>query len=305
MHGIVVMNKGQYEKEGQTFSDGNQSNLVFQRPNMEIVYDIMPKGTVGFFFPPEDESMMDANYIISGKMEICDIDETISLKAGDFFCLEQFNKYIMFQVLEDITAIYINNRPYFNKFEDQVSGLVEIMNQLQTADGDTLQHCERVKTLCMGIAYHMRFDQTKLRILFYAARFHDVGKSKIPLDILIKPGRLTNEEYETMKLHSQYTYEMIHKHYGEEIASAAYEHHEHLDGTGYPRRLKGDEIGMPARIICVADAYDAMVVTRPYHIGKAPKEAIAELWRCAGTQFDEQVIRALESYLLSRGETIS
>lgn len=305
MKGIVVRHQGHYEKEGQIFSDGNQSSLIFQRPDMEIIFDIMPKGTVGFFFPPEDDDMMDANFIISGKMEICDIDEIILLEAGDFFCLERFEKYIMFQVLEDVQAIYINNRPYYNQFEHQVSDLVQIMNQLQEADGDTLLHCERVKTLCMGIAYHMRFDQTQLRVLFYAARFHDVGKSKIPLEILVKPARLTNEEYEIMKLHSQYTYEMILEHYGEEIAKAAYEHHEHLDGTGYPNHLKGEDIGMPARIICVADAYDAMVATRPYHAGKAPKDAIAELWRCAGKQFDEQVIRALESYLTSRGEAIS
>lgn len=301
MESIIIIKQGQYEKKGQVFSEGNQSNLIFQQSDMEIIMDIMPKGTVGFFYSPEP-GMIDANYILSGKIEICDIDETAVIESGDFYCLKEFDKYIMFQVLEDTKAIYINNRPYFSKFENQVSGLMQILTQLQDADGDTLQHCERVKTLCMGIAYHMKFDQTKLRILFYAARFHDVGKSKIPLDILIKPGRLTQDEYEQMKLHSQYTYEMVHEHYGTEIANAAFEHHEHLDGSGYPRHLKGDEISLTARIISVADAYDAMVVTRPYHKGKTVQEAITELWRCEGTQFDKTVIHALESYLISRDE---
>lgn len=135
--------------------------------------------------------------------------------------------------------------------------------------------------------------------MFYASKFHDVGKAKIPVEILLKPGKLTNEEYELMKNHSQYTYEMIREYYGEEIAQMAFVHHERFDGKGYPRGLKADEISLGGRIICVADAFDAMTVTRPYHVGLMRDEAVAELRRWQNIQFDPLVVDALETYLSS------
>lgn len=297
---LVVKRKNSYMGEGLTFSGGNQSQLVLKQPGIEVAFDFMPKGSAGVFYIPGGDTMTEINYILKGKIELRDKNEIILVEDGDFFYQKGTERYISFEVHRDTQMFYINNQPYFDEYEQQISGLMKVLNQLQEADGDTLDHCERVKALCLGTAHYIGFDQTKLNILFYASRFHDVGKSKIPLEILLKPGRLTEEEFEVMKLHSQYTYEMIREYYGEEIASAAYEHHERLDGTGYPRHLKGDAIGLPARIICVADAYDAMIHTRPYHNGKKREEAFAELWRCAGTQFDEKVIRALSAFLDSR-----
>lgn len=297
---LVVKSKSSYMGEGLSFSGGNQSQLVMKEQGIEIVFDFMPKGSAGVFYIPGGVDMTEINYILKGKIELRDNNKIVLVQDGDFFYQTGTERYISFEVHSDTQMFYINNRPYFDEYEQQLSGLMKILNQLQEADGDTLFHCERVKALCLGTAYFVGFDQTKLNILFYASRFHDVGKSKIPLEILLKPGRLTDEEFDVMKLHSQYTYEMIREYYGEEIASAAYGHHERLDGRGYPRQVKGDEIGLAARIICVADAYDAMVQTRPYHTGKTREEAFTELWRCAGTQFDERVIRALAAFLDSR-----
>lgn len=299
MEGINIFPKGVFERTGQELAKGDHSDLILQEKGIEAVFDRMPKGTVGFFYPPED-GMAEIYYIISGEVAIYDLDERIILSTGDVYSLQEFNKYIMFEALADTQELYINNRPNFDENEARISKLMDVLQQLQATDGDTMAHCERVKANCMGIAYQMRFDQTKLKSLFYAARFHDVGKSKIPLEILLKPGRLTAEEYEVMKQHSQYTYEMIREHYDEEIASIAYEHHERLDGKGYPRGLSGAEISLPARIICVADAYDAMVTSRPYHKGLTQAAALSELWRCVGTQFDADVISALERFLALR-----
>lgn len=296
MDGICIKSNGSFERQGQQLMDGNKSDLLYQQDGVEAVLDYMPKGTVGIYSSAKEGST-EMYYVLSGKIAVYDIDETVILSAGDFYTLQQFERYIMFEVLEDSKELYFCNHPCFDENEAHIASLMGVLRQLQQTDGDTMHHCERVKTLSMGIARRLKYDQKRLRALFYASRFHDVGKSKIPLEILLKPGRLTNEEYAVMKRHSQYTYEMILEHFGAEIANIAYEHHEHLDGKGYPRGLAGDEISLPARIISVADAYDAMVTSRPYHVGKAPEAALSELWRCAGTQFDTAVIAGLEEHL--------
>lgn len=301
MNGISVVSSGTCECKGQELIDGNKSDLLYQQDNVEAVLDYMPKGTVGIYSASLNGST-EMYYILSGKIAVYDLDETVILTSGDFYVLGQFDGYIMFEVLEDSKELYVCNHPCFVENEEHVTTLLNVLSQLQETDGDTMSHCERVKTLSMGIAHQLRYDRKQLRNLFYASRFHDVGKSKIPLDILLKPARLTNDEYETMKQHSHYTYEMIRDCFGDDIATIAYEHHEHLNGSGYPRGLAGDEISLPARIIAVADAYDAMVTSRPYHVGKTRQAALAELHRCVDTQFDPLVIEGLERHLAQRPE---
>lgn len=299
MTGIHIITNGDVERAGKAQTDGNHSDLLYQRNDTEVVMDYMPKGTVGIFFSPEEGSE-EMCYVLQGKIVIHDLDETIILEVGDFYTLQQFDHYVMFEVLENSKELYICTHPRFDENEQIVSYLMDMLQQLQDTDGDTMHHCERVKTLSMFIAHEIRFDPKQLRALFYASRFHDVGKSKIPLSVLLKPGRLTDEEYKIMKEHSRYTYEIILEHFGSEIANIAYEHHEHLNGKGYPRGLSGSEISLAARIISVADAYDAMITDRPYHVGKSIADALAELHRCENTQFDPEVIAGLESYLQSR-----
>lgn len=296
MEDFFISRRGQYLQMGSEFSGGNQTHLLHSDPGFEATIDIVPKGTVGCLYsrPTED---FEFNYILKGKLELFGAKEKTLLESGDTFTFYALKRNYMFRALEDTEMLCIKKEPDYQEQADFVNHLNEVLSQLQEADGDTLDHCERVKSLSMGIAYYLRYDPSKLLSLFYAAKFHDVGKSKIPLEVLLKPGRLTAEEYEVMKAHSRYTNEMIREYYGEEIALIAFDHHEKLDGTGYPRGLKGDQISMAARIICVADAYDAMTVTRPYRKGLSREDAMNELRRCEGTQFDGSVIDALERYL--------
>lgn len=293
---MFITRRGQYEKDGVTFSDGNQTHLLHGEKDFEAIVEIMPKGTIGCYYsmPGTD---LEFNYILRGAIELMDGGETVLLSIGDTYSHHVLTQNVMFRVIEDAEILGINTSPYYDTYQQSHQQLNEILDQLQAVDGDTLNHCTRVKELSMGIAYYLRYNDGPLLDLFYAAKFHDVGKSKVPVEILLKPGRLTAEEYEVMKTHSRSTYEMIREFYGERVATIAFEHHEHLDGKGYPRGLHGDQISLAARIICVADAYDAMVVTRPYHTGLSREAALAELRRCQGSQFDSTVVDALETYL--------
>lgn len=295
---IIIVPKGQRIGGGEEYSNGNHTDLLHVSSSMEAVMEWIPQGTVGCIETEPCEGL-EFNYIIKGSIEIYDQGKAAALTTGDSFVYENLPNSYIFLALEDTQVLVMRNMPCFQENELYVGKLQIVLNELQEKDGDTRLHCDRVKVLCMGIAYHAKINPDLLHNLYYAAQFHDVGKAKIPLDILLKPDKLTNDEYEIMKTHSRYTYDMIKEHHGEDIAAIAFEHHERLDGKGYPRGLAGDEIGLCARIICVADAYDAMTVSRPYRKAMSQSEALAELRRWQSIQFDKVYIDALEAHLKS------
>lgn len=285
-----------YEKNKLHGINGDASCLIYQDKDFESLIEIMPKGTVGYIYTIQT-SLVEFSYILEGEIEFLDGETTILLKKGDIYFHHSLLHNHIFRVTKAAKVLNLNTGPYYNSYEKDENDLMTVLENLQKVDGDTLEHCIRVRRLCLGIVYFLRTCIDQLDDLYFAAIFHDVGKAKIPTEILLKPSKLNNEEYEIMKKHSQYTYEMIKEHYGDTIAEIAYQHHEKLDGTGYPRGLKGDQICLLSRVITVADAYDAMVVSRPYHVAKSIPDAIKELRRCEGIQFDGSVIDALEMYL--------
>ena len=130
----------------------------------------------------------------------------------------------------------------------------------------------------------------------YGALLHDIGKIGIPDAILKKPGELTKEEWEVMRTHPEVGYKILHNiEFLEEAARFVLHHHERFNGTGYPAGLKGEDIPIPSRIFVVVDTFDAMTTKRRYRDAATFKEAINEIKRCSGTQFDPQVVEAFLS----------
>ena len=151
----------------------------------------------------------------------------------------------------------------------------------------------------------MGLSEEQLQTLRIAGLLHDVGKIAVPDRILQKPGRLDAEEFEIIKQHVVLG-ELIIKDLPNisEVLAAVGSHHERIDGSGYPRGLKGDEIPILGRILAVADAYSAMTTNRPYHLAMEPKEAQAELLRVAGVQLDDNIVAAFLK-VLEEGTTDS
>ena len=150
-----------------------------------------------------------------------------------------------------------------------------------------------------GVAAHatrlgreLGFAATALASLRLAALLHDVGKLVVPDRILAKPGALDPEEWAQVRCHPSVGARMLEAEGFEEVAGWVRAHHERPDGLGYPDGLSGDEIPIQARILAVADAYDAMVTERPYSPAMSSEEAREELRRGAGTQFDAEVVSA-------------
>lgn len=157
----------------------------------------------------------------------------------------------------------------------------------------TMGHSEKVAEYARMLAEYMGLDEKMVEMAYLCGIVHDVGKIGIPEDILNKPGRLTEEEYNIIKKHVEKGIDILACiSWLEEIIPVIRAHHERYDGTGYPEQLKGDEIPLLGRIIAVADAFDAMTSDRSYRRALPLEVAVEELKKNAGRQFDPAVVRA-------------
>jgi diguanylate cyclase (GGDEF)-like protein/putative nucleotidyltransferase with HDIG domain len=162
---------------------------------------------------------------------------------------------------------------------------------------NTRDHSQNVAAYAAAIGERMGLSRERIVLLRRAALFHDIGKVAVRRDVLNKPSRLTDEEFEEIKVHTVVGGAMLH-HSGFEIeADWVRHHHERLDAGGYPDGLSGADIPIEARIIHVADSFEAMTSDRPYHQGRPVGEAVDELRRCSGTQFEPRVVEALAELL--------
>lgn len=152
-------------------------------------------------------------------------------------------------------------------------------------------HTERVSQYCEEIAKAMGFEENKIQEIKTAGILHDIGKIMVPPEILNKPSKLTDEEFEIIKRHPETSYQILKSvdEYSVFAEDVLY-HHERHDGKGYPEGLVADEIPVNSKIIAVADAYEAMTAKRPYQNPKSKDEALEELVRCSGTQFDPKIV---------------
>ena len=157
------------------------------------------------------------------------------------------------------------------------------------------QHSFQVTLYSLAIAKEMGYSYEDLRLIGIGAMLHDVGKLLIPTEILLKPERLTNEEYEVMKQHTRYGFDLLRNLHSVSllVAHCAFQHHERIDGSGYPRGLVDFEIHPFAKIIGVADVFDAVTSNRVYREKLLPSQGITIIQAGSGTIFSPRVVEAL------------
>lgn len=174
--------------------------------------------------------------------------------------------------------------------------LKALVQALETRDFETHGHSERVVTFSLRLGFELGLEKDALRDLELGALMHDIGKIGVPDAILRKPAQLNEEEWDKMKLHPLYGQKILRNiKFLEGAAKIVCQHHENWDGSGYPYGLRGEAIDLGARIFAVVDAFDSMTSDRIYQKGCSYEEALAELERCAGTQFDPMIIEAFKN----------
>lgn len=178
------------------------------------------------------------------------------------------------------------------------SSVMSLVKAVEVKDPYTRGHSERVAQYAEMIARELGLQEGRIEKLKFAGYLHDVGKIGIPKKILNKPGRLTEEEYQRVKGHSELGTSILREiEFLKDTMPAILYHHEHLDAKGYPEGLVKESIPLEARIMAVADSYDAMTSARAYRPPLAKETAMDELKRCSGTQFDSQVVEAFVKVL--------
>ncbi|MBV9789752.1 MAG: diguanylate cyclase [Chloroflexi bacterium] len=203
--------------------------------------------------------------------------------------------HVAFKQYMDRTKVHVKELQTMNeRLTDSYEATLQALTRaLDTRDEETEEHSQRVKRYSQLTAQRMRLSAKEIEDIGRGALLHDIGKIGVPDAILLKPGRLTEEERALMRKHPEIGYRMIaHIPFLAEAAQVVLHHHEAFDGTGYPSRLSGNNIPLGARIFAVADAFDALTSDRPYRKALRVELAIAEIERCSGTQFDPQIVEA-------------
>jgi putative nucleotidyltransferase with HDIG domain len=158
---------------------------------------------------------------------------------------------------------------------------------IESSDSYTFGHCERVADNAVAVAKALGLDELALKTIRLGAYLHDVGKVNVPHEILNKPGSLTREEFEVIKMHPAWGIDLLAGvEFPWDIKPIIRWHHEKYDGTGYPDRLRGDEIPLAAQIVGIVDVYDALTTTRSYRAAMTHEVAVAEMTKCRGSWSD-------------------
>lgn len=208
----------------------------------------------------------------------------------------------LLQTLARKASLNIENTVlYESMYSNLINTLQSLVAAIEARDSYTQQHSQRVTELSVRIAEEMDCSQEEIDTIKFAGILHDIGKISISDAILLKPGKLTKEEIKVIQTHPL-AGEKILRPLGLLPTEKAIvkHHHERWDGKGYPDGLTGCEVPLLARIIAVADSYDAMTSNRPYRLAKDSKKAVDELIRCSGTQFDKDIVDAFKNIYFSQ-----
>ena len=244
--------------------------------------------------PPESQSVLVGR--LSSRGKLLGLVSISSLKRNAFSQPGQMDLFI------DITnqaAVAIDNAEMYEKLEETFWCTIRSLAEaIDAKDAYTRGHSDRVADYAEALARRILLDEEDLYAVRCAGYLHDTGKIGIPDAILLKPGRLTESEYAEIMMHPILSHRIIEPvEFPYDVKPIVRHHHERVDGSGYPDGLMGDEIPLGARIVGIADAFEAMTSDRPYRKALSVREAVQELRRCAGTQFDEGLVNEFLDYL--------
>ena len=249
-----------------------------------------------FLFIAQEDSARESN---SWENAVQEKYENAVARVKDFFSITSITKEVSITEMNDLAKYTLDNLLKENF-------VLQSLKNLQDADDYTYRHSINVGVLSGILAKWLKYDDEKLFKVVLSGLLHDIGKSQIPLEILNKPGKLTDEEMFVMRKHTEYGYELLKNvpELAEEVKLAALQHHERIDGKGYPNRLKEEEIHPFAKIVAVADTYDAVTSNRVYQEARSPFSLLdilqEEMFVCLDAQICLLMLTQIKNNLIGR-----
>jgi HD-GYP domain-containing protein (c-di-GMP phosphodiesterase class II) len=279
-------------------SAAGDAALLATSSGLEVIRGTLAKGHRLHVYPGEADatSSTEVYVLLHGSLQYEQAGTTYNLEPGDYIVAQGLEKAVVFNALTDITFLYITSQPSFAEISASLRMLKVLVRRIQRKDaGETEDHCERTRMRCLTIAKVLNLSQERLHLLDHAAYFHDIGKIKVPPRILKKSGTLTEAEWKVIRRHPIYGRKLLEDSFFKSAGAIIEQHHERLDGSGYPYGLAGSEISVEASIIAVADAYDAMTSNRPYRPALSHEAALSELECYAGRYYPKEIVKVLET----------
>ena len=285
------------EMSDAVFLTRDDGTFVFVCPNVNNIFgyssdDVLAMESIYNFLP---FSEVDLSSVVGGIDELVKIPCITRNRAGNYRHLEVTIKSVEIEEGTRLITCHDTTAEY-RLLNDTI---VMVSKTLEMRDPYTGGHQSRVAELAGLLGERLGLTQHEIRGLRLGAQVHDIGKIAVPQDILNKPGRISAAEMELIKVHPRIGFEILSEtSFPWAIAEMAHQHHERLDGTGYPQGLVGDEIIKEARIIAVADTIEAMTSHRPYRPAKTLEEAMNVIRDKAGLWYDPEVVAVAEQLLL-------
>lgn len=266
------------------------------QPNLQLaLYNTLENTHLGITWEKGEEDTVFILYILEGELLFQSPHDSFLLKQDDSVLLTYEHKAFHGITQKPTRLMMFSTNERYQKIKE-TNACFDKVKEVELKDIYTIGHSTRVSSYAMSIALAMDYSYDIIT-LGAAATFHDLGKYYTPVEILQKPGRLSEEEFAIIKKHPQDSYNLLYCTHGEKVANIALQHHERMDGSGYPHGLLGKDICLDARIVAVADVFDAITSKRVYNDPITFEDALAVM-EAEAHLYDPEVLAALHTLVM-------
>ena len=272
--------------------------LLAKAENLEVMVLIIHSGKEFILIPSENNQLVEFFYVLNGTIH----DETHSslYRKGDLFYINRLKEPVYLVAKSTTKLLYILNESLFFMLSDKMKKLMSTITKVEEKDTYTEKHSNRVMEYAVMLAKTLDTHPIDMTALTYSALFHDLGKIDIPTEILQKPGRLSEEEFDLIRKHPALGEALADEIHLANMGEIIEQHHERIDGSGYPKGLKGEEIRIEAKIIGIVDSFDAMTSDRAYRKGLSQEDALQELEIHKGSWYDSRLVDLFTQIIRSK-----
>lgn len=292
--GVTLRRSGEFIEKVSL--KGGDWSLLAAWDGTEVIRQDIRAGKRFGMYPQDGWNALEYIYIVEGEA-VWEGNAQVVLGPGDSLAATPVGEPLILRAVTDVAAILVGSQPSFHAVSGQVQEWNRLAVSVEEKDGYTGDHCRRIRDLSVAVGDRLQLSSVERYNLYHGAFLHDLGKVAVPDAVLNKPGKLTAEEWVIMKQHPTTGSRMLEQTALATAARVVEQHHERLDGSGYPRGLRGDQICMEAQIVAVVDSFDAMTTDRVYRPALSRETAVAELTRNVGNLYNPRVVEAFLSVL--------